>query len=52
MQTRSVQSSIRSVAGDLDRRVRELARERPIVAVLGAALLGLLTARLLSRRRA
>jgi hypothetical protein len=43
--------SIRSAAGDLDERVRELARRQPIVAVLGAALIGFLAARLISRSR-
>jgi hypothetical protein len=43
--------SIRSAAGDLDERVREIAKQRPIVAVLGAALLGFLAARLISRSK-
>jgi hypothetical protein len=42
--------TIRSRASDLDRGVREFTRKRPIVAVLGALLLGFLTARATSRR--
>lgn len=44
--------SLRSAAGDLDQRIREFARKRPIVSVLGALLLGFVTARITSRGRA
>jgi hypothetical protein len=43
--------TVRSLANGLDQRVRALARERPIVSVVGALLVGFLTARLVSRRR-
>ena len=43
--------ALRKTAENLDTRVRELARARPIVAVVGMLLLGFVTARLLSARR-
>ena len=48
----SAVESVRSAASELDKRVRAIASERPIVAVLGALLVGFLTARLISRRHA
>jgi hypothetical protein len=44
--------TLRATAESLDTRVRELARARPIVSVVGMFLVGFLTARLLSARRA
>lgn len=43
--------TLRTAAGNLDTRVRKLARDRPVAAVVGMLLVGFVTARLLSARR-